>query len=89
MSVNLIEGIEEKPMVGTRTVQLDKAMLQALDRLAEKTRRSRDWHVGQAIQDYVAMNSWQLQKIEEGIMAADQHDFASDDEVARLRSKFG
>jgi predicted transcriptional regulator len=86
--VNLIEGIEEKAMAGSLTVRLDTAVLQALDRLADKTLRSRDWHVSQAIQDYVALNSWQLERIEEGIMAADQGDFASDDEVARVEAKF-
>jgi predicted transcriptional regulator len=59
------------------------------ERLAEKTRRSPAWHVGRAIEDYVAVNSWQLERIEAGIMAADRRDFASDDEVARVRAKFG
>jgi predicted transcriptional regulator len=71
------------------TVQLDEAALQALDRLVEKTRRPREWHVSQAIREYVAVNSWQLEHIEEGILAADNCDFASDDEIARVRAKFG
>jgi predicted transcriptional regulator len=87
--VNLIEGIEEKAMAGSLTVRLDKAVLQALDRLAEKTRRSRDWHVAQAIREYVAVQLWQIERIEAGIAAADQCDFASGDEVARVRAKFG
>jgi predicted transcriptional regulator len=76
-------------MAGSLTVRLDEAVLQALDRVADKTRRSRDWHVSRAIEDYVAVNSWQLERIEAGIMAADHGDFASDDEVARVRAKFG
>ena len=70
------------------TIQLDKAVLQALDRLAEKTHQSRDWHVHRAIQDYVAVNSWQVERIEEGIRAADKGDFAADDEMARVEAKF-
>jgi predicted transcriptional regulator len=69
-------------------LQLDEAALRALDRLAEKTRRSRDWHVGQAIEEYVAITMWQLKRVEAGIEAAEQGDFASDDEVARVRAKF-
>jgi predicted transcriptional regulator len=76
-------------MAGSLTVQLDEALSQALDRLVEKTHRSRDWHVDRAIQDYVAVQSWQLERIEAGITAADRGDFASDDEVARVCSKFG
>jgi predicted transcriptional regulator len=87
--MNLIEGIEEKAMARRLTVRLDKAVLQALDRLAEKTRRSRDGHASQAIRDYVGIQLWQLERIEAGIAAADHGDFASDDEVARVRAKFG
>ncbi len=38
------------------TVRLDEATLGALDRLAEKTDRSRSWLVTKAIEDYVAQN---------------------------------
>ena len=71
------------------TVRLDEAVLRDLDRLAEKTDRSRNWLVNQAVQDYVTVNAWQLERIEAGIAAADRGDFASDNEVARVRAKFG
>lgn len=70
------------------TIQLDPNTLGALDRLAEKTDRSREWLVNKAVEDYVAVNAWQIRKIEEGIAAADRGDFASDEELARLREKF-
>ncbi|MFO1097886.1 MAG: CopG family ribbon-helix-helix protein [Xanthobacteraceae bacterium] len=75
-------------MASAFTVRLDDATLKALDLLAEKTDRSRNWLVTRAVEDYVALNSWQLGKIEEGIAAADRGDFASDGEVARVRAKF-
>ncbi len=40
------------------TVRLDESTLVALDRLAEKTERSRNWLVARAIEDYVALNAW-------------------------------
>jgi predicted transcriptional regulator len=70
------------------TVRLDETTLGALDRLAEKTERSRNWLVSKAIEDYLALNAWQIDKIEAGIAAADRGDFAADDEVARVRKKF-
>jgi predicted transcriptional regulator len=70
------------------TVRLDDATLMALDRLAERTDRSRSSLIAQAVQDYVALNAWQIEKIETGIAAADRGDFASDEELARIRSKF-
>jgi len=70
------------------TVRLDEATLGALDRLAERTERSRSWLVTKAIEDYVALNSWQIGKVEAGLAAAARGEFASDDEVARVRKKF-
>lgn len=70
------------------TVRLDEATLGALDQLAEKTDRSRAWLITKAIEDYVALNAWQIGKIEAGIVAADDGDFAIDHDVARVRKKF-
>lgn len=70
------------------TVRLDASTLAALDHLAEKTDRSRNWLVSRAVEDFVALNAWQLGKIEAGLAAADRGDFASDKELARVRKKF-
>jgi predicted transcriptional regulator len=70
------------------TVKLDANTLGALDRLAQKTDRTRDWLVAKAIEDYVALNAWQIDKIEQVIEAADRGDFASDEELMRIREKF-
>jgi predicted transcriptional regulator len=44
--------------------------------------------VARAVEDYVALNAWQIGKIETGIAAADRGDFAAVEDVARLRAKF-
>jgi len=76
-------------MTAAFTVRLEESVLRDLDRLAEKTDRSRNWLVTQAVQEYVSVNAWQLERIEEGIAAADRGDFATEAEVARVRAKFG
>jgi predicted transcriptional regulator len=70
------------------TVRLNDDTLAALDRLAEQTERSRSWLVARAVEDYVSLNEWQIARIREGIAAADRGDFASDEEMARIRRKF-
>ncbi len=70
------------------TVRLDESTLNALDGLAKKTERSRNWLVVRAVEDFVALNAWQIDKIEAGLAAADRGDFASDDELARVRMRF-
>jgi predicted transcriptional regulator len=70
------------------TVRLDEPTLSALDQLAAKTDRSRNWLVSRAIEDFVALNAWQIGKIEAGLAAADHGEFATDEELARVRMKF-
>jgi predicted transcriptional regulator len=70
------------------TLRLSEATLEALDRLAEKTERSRSWLAAKAIEDYIALNAWQIGRIEAGIAAADRGDFATDDDVARMVGKY-
>jgi predicted transcriptional regulator len=40
------------------------------------------------VEYYVALSARQIEKVEEGIAAADRGDFATDEEVARVRKKF-
>jgi predicted transcriptional regulator len=79
---------EAHPMPTPFTVRLDEATLNALDHLAEKTDRSRNWLVSRAVEDFVALNAWQIGKIDAGIAAANRGEFASDAELARIRKKF-
>ncbi len=76
------------PMSAAFTVRLDEATLGAVNQLAEKTDRSRNWIVTKAIEHYIALNVWQIGKIEAGIAAADRGEFAGDDDVGRVRKKF-
>jgi predicted transcriptional regulator len=78
----------EVPLSTAFTLRLDEATLAALDRLAEKTDRSRSWLAAKAVEEFVALNAWQIAKVEEGLAAAERGDFASDKDVARLRRKY-
>ncbi len=75
-------------MAAAFTVRLSDELVEALDQLADRTERSRSWLVTRAVEQYVALNAWQLSKIEAGIAAADHGEFAGDDEVARAIAKF-
>jgi predicted transcriptional regulator len=70
------------------TVSLSDSTAGALDALVEKTARPRDWLVTRAIEDFIALSAWQLDKIEAGIAAADSGAFATDGEIAAIRKKF-
>ena len=70
------------------TIRLDDRILSELDHLATQTERSRNWLVSRAVEDFVALNKWQLEKIEAGIAAADRDEFASDEELSSVVKKF-
>jgi predicted transcriptional regulator len=80
--------LKDRVMAHAFTVRLRSETLAALDQLANGTGRSRSWLVARAIEDYAAINEWQLPKIEAGIEAADRGDFVSDEEMAVLWAKF-
>lgn len=72
----------------TMTVRLPDRVRDRLDRLAEKTARSRSWLAAEAIASYVELQEWQLGEIAKGIEEADAGQFATDEEVASVVAKW-
>ena len=70
------------------TIHLEFPLLAALDKLVQQTTHTRDWHIAQAIEQYLNLNTWQIAKIEAGIAAANRGDFATDEEMERVWQKF-
>ena len=70
------------------TLRLDSALRTQLDRLATATRRSRSFLAAEAIRDYLALNSWQVDEIHKGLAEADRGEFASEREVKRVAKKW-
>ena len=75
-------------MTAAFTLKLDEATLDALDRLAEKTERSRSWLATKAIEDFIALNAWQIGKIDAGISPPIAATSPVDDDVARVVGKY-
>jgi predicted transcriptional regulator len=75
-------------MTGTVIIELEDETLRALDRLAHRTDRSRNELVSRAVQDYLDLQAWQIEKIESGIAAADQGEFATDADLDRIAGKY-
>lgn len=76
-------------MSTTMTIRLEPALKQRLDQLAEATQRSKSFLAAQAIREFVDLNEWQIQEIRSAIAEADRGDFASDDLVEDVLSKWG
>jgi RHH-type rel operon transcriptional repressor/antitoxin RelB len=70
------------------TLRLEGGLRGKLDELAAATRRSRSFLAAEAIREYVALNSWQIEEIHKGLAEAERGEFASENEVKRLAKKW-
>jgi predicted transcriptional regulator len=63
------------------TVRADSDVVHRLDHLATRLDRSRNYLVNQAIKEYLELHAWQIEKIQEGIEAADRGQTIPHEEV--------
>jgi RHH-type transcriptional regulator, rel operon repressor / antitoxin RelB len=73
---------------GVMTLRLEPELRKQLDRLAKAQRRSRSFIAAEAIREYVAINEWQIEEIRRGLEEAERGEFASDELVRRVMSKW-
>ncbi|MGC9386552.1 MAG: CopG family ribbon-helix-helix protein [Hydrogenovibrio sp.] len=74
--------------MSTMTIELEPGLVTGLNRLAERLADSPAHIAQQAIQQFVELNEWQINEIEAALIQADADDFASDDQVKAVFSKW-
>jgi predicted transcriptional regulator len=72
----------------TLTLRLSPEMKGRLDRLARATQRSKAWLAQRAIEDYLAVQTWQVEEIRKGLAEADAGNFATPAEVEATIAKW-
>jgi predicted transcriptional regulator len=65
----------------TLTVRLDKAVKKRLEAAAARVRRSKSFLAAEAIEEYLAVQDWQIEAIKKGIEAADRGETVPHDKV--------
>jgi predicted transcriptional regulator len=75
-------------MSTTMTVRLEPDLKERLDVLAEATHRSKSFLAAEAIREYVELNEWQIRETHAALAEADAGDFASEDEVRELVTRW-
>ena len=70
------------------TIDLPQNVKERLEGLARVTERSEARLAVEAISSYVELQEFQIQQIQAGVREADAGDFASDDEVAAILTKW-
>lgn len=65
------------------TIRAETNIVHMLDDLAGSLDRSRNYLVNQAIKEYLETHAWQVEKITQGIAAADRGELIAHDDVMR------
>jgi RHH-type rel operon transcriptional repressor/antitoxin RelB len=65
----------------TITVRLNKAVKKRLETAAARVRRSKSFLAAEAIEEYLAIQDWQVEAIKQGIAAADRGETVPHDKV--------
>lgn len=65
------------------TVRAESDIVHQLDHLADSLDRSRNYLVNQALKEYLEQHAWQIEKITQGIEAADRGELVDHDEVMK------
>ncbi len=72
----------------TMTIRLEADLKARLDKLAGATHRSKSFLAAEAIREYIKLNEWQLQEIQNAVNEAEAGDFASEDSVNAVFGKW-
>jgi predicted transcriptional regulator len=65
------------------TVRAESELVHQLDHLADSLDRSRNYLVNQALKEYLEHHAWQIEKIAQGIAAAERGELIAHEDVMR------
>jgi RHH-type rel operon transcriptional repressor/antitoxin RelB len=73
----------------TMTIRLEPELKSRLDKLSAATHRSKSFLAAEAVREFVELNEWQIDEIKAAVKEADTGDFASEQEIRAVYSKWG
>jgi predicted transcriptional regulator len=82
-------GKKEANMSTQISIRASDELILKFNALAKETDRSRAYLINQALEEYIAREAWQVAEIRKALQEADAGDFATDDEIAALDTKWG
>jgi RHH-type rel operon transcriptional repressor/antitoxin RelB len=73
----------------TLTVRLDRGVKKRLEEIAARVRRSKSFLAAEAIEEFVAVQEWQMAGIQEAIAAADRGELVPHEQVRAWATSLG
>ena len=71
------------------TIRLEPELKSRLDKLSAATHRSKSFLAAEAVREFIEFNEWQIDEIKAAVKEADTGDFASEQEIRTVFSKWG
>ena len=71
------------------TIRLEPELKSRLDKLSAATHRSKSFLAAEAVREFIELNEWQIDEIKTAVKEADAGDFASEQEIRTVFSKWG
>lgn len=71
------------------SLRIEEDLADRLHKLAVATGRTKSFIVAKAIQDYLALQEWQVEAIKEGIVAADRGEMVDHEEAVKVLGTWG
>ncbi|MDA9982437.1 CopG family ribbon-helix-helix protein [Gammaproteobacteria bacterium] len=76
------------PQSTTMTIRLDAELKSRLDKLSAATHRSKSFLAAEAVREFIELNEWQIDEIKAAVKEADTGDFASEQQIRAVFSKW-
>lgn len=73
----------------TMTIRLEPELKSRLDKLSAATHRSKSFLAAEAVREFIELNEWQIVEIKAAVKEADSGDFANEQEIRAVFSKWG
>ncbi|MBE0504652.1 MAG: CopG family ribbon-helix-helix protein [Desulfuromonadales bacterium] len=71
------------------SLRIEEELADRLNSLAKSTGKTKSFIASQAIQDYLALQEWQVEAIKEGIDAADRGEMVGHEEAVKVLNSWG
>jgi predicted transcriptional regulator len=70
------------------TIRTSPETMQRLDQLAAQVDRSRNYLANQALEEFLELRAWQIEKVQAGIAAAARGEFVPDQEMEGIFDQY-
>jgi predicted transcriptional regulator len=70
------------------TIRTSPETMQRLDQLAAQVDRSRNYLANQALEEFLELRAWQIEKVQAGIAAAERGEFVPDQEMEGIFDQY-